>query len=123
MIEEPALLTVKKPTRRPDAAQIAAFQGVATGFFVDALMGGGALSSNIQPLPGLSETVWSATVFYDYEAFSAHMNVRYRDEFIQRNGHFDGPGCLVRVCRDVPSGIPAGLLKARFACPPSVVDG
>jgi len=41
-------------------------------------------SSNIQPLPGLSETVWSATVFYDYEAFSAHMNVRYRDEFIQR---------------------------------------
>ena len=41
-------------------------------------------SSNIQPLPGLSENVWSATVFYDYEAFSAHVNVRYRDEFIQR---------------------------------------
>lgn len=50
MIEEPALLTVKKPTRRPSADQIAAFQGVATGFVVDALMGGGALSSNIQPL-------------------------------------------------------------------------
>jgi len=41
-------------------------------------------SSNIQPLPGLSENVWSATLFYDYEAFSAHVNVRYRDEFIQR---------------------------------------
>jgi iron complex outermembrane receptor protein len=41
-------------------------------------------SSNIQPLPGLSKNVWSATVFYDYDAFSAHVNVRYRDEFIQR---------------------------------------
>ena len=40
--------------------------------------------SNLQPLPGLSENVWSATVFYDYESFSAHVNVRYRDEFIQK---------------------------------------
>jgi phosphoribosylformimino-5-aminoimidazole carboxamide ribotide isomerase len=46
---------------------------------------GGAILGNdqTQPLPGLSENVWSATVFYDYEAFSAHVNVRYRDEFIQ----------------------------------------
>ncbi|MDJ0698903.1 MAG: TonB-dependent receptor [Woeseiaceae bacterium] len=36
------------------------------------------------PLPGLSENVWSATVFFDYEAFSAHLNARYRDEFIQK---------------------------------------
>ncbi len=49
------------------------------------ITGGDILGSgNIQPLPGLSENVWSATVFYDYEAFSAHVNVRYRDEFIQR---------------------------------------
>ena len=47
---------------------------------------GGDISGqdNIQPLPGLSENVWSATVFYDYEAFSAHVNIRYRDEFIQK---------------------------------------
>ncbi len=36
------------------------------------------------PLPGLSENVWSATVFFDYEGFSAHVNARYRDEFIQK---------------------------------------
>jgi phosphoribosylformimino-5-aminoimidazole carboxamide ribotide isomerase len=49
------------------------------------ITGGNILgSSNIQPLPGLSENVWSTTVFYDYNAFSAHVNVRYRDEFIQR---------------------------------------
>lgn len=50
MIEEPPLLTIKRPTRRPTAEQIAAFQGVPTGFVVDALYGGGALSSQIQPI-------------------------------------------------------------------------
>ena len=50
-----------------------------------AITGGAILGSdNLQPLPGLSTNVWSATFFYDYEAFSAHMNVRYRDEFIQK---------------------------------------
>jgi regulator of RNase E activity RraA len=50
MIEEPPILTVKSPARRPNAAQIAAFQGVPTGFVVDALYGAGALSSDIQPI-------------------------------------------------------------------------
>ena len=48
MIEEPPLLTIKRCNPRPDAAQIAAFQGVPTGFVVDALYGLGALSSDIQ---------------------------------------------------------------------------
>ena len=52
MIEEPPLLTVKRPARRPSAAQIAAFQGVATSFVVDAMFGAGALSPVIQPLGG-----------------------------------------------------------------------
>lgn len=52
MIEAPPLLTVNSAMRRPTDAQIAAFQGVATGFVVDALYGGGALSSRIQPLGG-----------------------------------------------------------------------
>ena len=48
------------------------------------ILGGDILGDNtLQPLPGLSETVWSATVFYDYEAFSSHVNIRYRDDFIQ----------------------------------------
>ena len=50
MIEEPVKLTVKKPTRRPTEAQIAAFQGVATGFVVDAMDGIGALSPTIKPV-------------------------------------------------------------------------
>ena len=52
MIEEPPLLTIRKPTRRPSAAQIAAFQGVPTGFVADAMWGVGALSSDIQPAGG-----------------------------------------------------------------------
>ena len=50
MIEEPVKLTIKKPIRRPSAAQIAAFQGVPTGFVVDAMDGTGALASTIRPV-------------------------------------------------------------------------
>ena len=50
MIEEPPLLTIKNNRKRPTAAQIAAFQGVPTGFVVDAMDGHGALSSAVQPL-------------------------------------------------------------------------
>jgi 4-hydroxy-4-methyl-2-oxoglutarate aldolase len=50
MIEEPPILTIKSATRRPSDAQIVAFQGVPTGFVVDALYGAGALSSDIQPI-------------------------------------------------------------------------
>ncbi|MEM8729520.1 MAG: RraA family protein [Pseudomonadota bacterium] len=50
MIEAPPTLTIRTNRRRPTDAQIAAFQGVPTGFVVDALMGSGALSSCIQPL-------------------------------------------------------------------------
>lgn len=50
MIEEPPILRINNARRRPTAAQVAAFQGVPTGFVVDALGGGGALSSAIQPL-------------------------------------------------------------------------
>ena len=33
-------------------------------------------------LPGLSETVYSATLFYDWENFSTRINARYRDRFV-----------------------------------------
>ncbi|MFT6225221.1 MAG: 4-hydroxy-4-methyl-2-oxoglutarate aldolase [Paracoccaceae bacterium] len=50
MIEEPPLLTIKRKSNRPTAAQIAAFQGVPTGFVNDALFGAGALGSQIRPV-------------------------------------------------------------------------
>ena len=50
MIEEPPLLTINNNLRRPTEAQIEAFQGVQTGFVVDALFGKGALSQNIGPI-------------------------------------------------------------------------
>lgn len=50
MIEAPPTLTIKNTLRRPTEKQISAFQGVPTGFVVDALLGGGALSSRIQPI-------------------------------------------------------------------------
>ncbi len=50
MIEAPPTLTIKASFRRPTDQQIAAFQGVPTGFVVDALLGGGALASRIQPV-------------------------------------------------------------------------
>ncbi|TCO71939.1 RraA family protein [Rhodovulum euryhalinum] len=52
MIEEPPILTIRPPKRRPSAAQIAAFQGVPTGFVCDAMEGRGALSPAIAPLGG-----------------------------------------------------------------------
>ena len=33
-------------------------------------------------LPGLSDTVYSATAFYDWLNFSTRINVRYRSEFV-----------------------------------------
>lgn len=52
MIEAPATLTIKAEFRRPTDAQISALQKVPTGYIVDALLGGGALSSGIQPIGG-----------------------------------------------------------------------
>lgn len=52
MIEAPPILTIKATLRRPSDDQVAAFQGVPTGFVVDALYGGGALSGDIQPIGG-----------------------------------------------------------------------
>ena len=52
MIEEPKALTIKVPARRPTDAQIAAFQGMPTGFVVDAMFGAGSLATAIVPIPG-----------------------------------------------------------------------
>ncbi|NMP17817.1 TonB-dependent receptor [Thalassotalea sp. Y01] len=35
-----------------------------------------------QSLPGLSENLFTSTVFYEYEGFETRLSVRYRDEFV-----------------------------------------
>ena len=50
MIEEPPLLTIKRRTRRPTQQQIDEFRDIPTSFVVDAMLGDGALASNIRPL-------------------------------------------------------------------------
>ena len=47
MIEEPPLLTIRRPTRRPSAEQIAALADMPTGFLCDALGGKAALSPDL----------------------------------------------------------------------------
>lgn len=45
-----------------------------------AIQGQGSVTS---PLPGLSKSVWTAALFFDYdEKFSTRINARYRDEYV-----------------------------------------
>jgi len=50
MIEDAPLLQIRRRFARPTAAQIKAFQGLQTGFVVDAMGGGGALDGRIKPI-------------------------------------------------------------------------
>lgn len=50
MIEDPPRLKINTARKRPSVAQIAAFQGVPTGFVVDAMHGTGALDGAIAPI-------------------------------------------------------------------------
>ncbi len=50
MLEEPKALTIKRPVRRPTAAQVAAFANVPTSFVTDAMDGKSALNMVIKPL-------------------------------------------------------------------------
>ena len=48
MIEDPPLLTVRRPTRRPTPAQIERFAGAPTGNVADCMRGRGALDPSIK---------------------------------------------------------------------------
>ena len=50
MLEDPPILTVKRPTRRPTRSQIEAFRGAMTGNIADCMGGRGAMSPFIKPL-------------------------------------------------------------------------
>jgi len=50
MLGDPPLVTLKRQFQRPSADQIAALDGVPTGFVVDLMMGQGAVDRTIKPL-------------------------------------------------------------------------
>ena len=50
MIEDPPLLTIRRHFCRPTSNQILRFDGIETGFIVDAMNGRGALDGRIKPL-------------------------------------------------------------------------
>jgi TonB-dependent receptor len=46
------------------------------------VVGGSAFPDQDLPIPGLSENVWSATLFWEIDNFTTHINVKYRDEYV-----------------------------------------
>jgi 4-hydroxy-4-methyl-2-oxoglutarate aldolase len=50
MIVDPPTLTIRAEFERPDKALLEKFTGIATGFVVDSMGGGGALDHRIKPL-------------------------------------------------------------------------
>lgn len=50
MLGDPPMVTLRRQFQRPSAEQIAALNGVPTGFVVDLLMGQGAVDRRIKPL-------------------------------------------------------------------------
>jgi 4-hydroxy-4-methyl-2-oxoglutarate aldolase len=63
MIGDPPVVTLRRGFSRPDAAQVAAFAGVPTGFMVDAQNGQGAVDYRIKPLwPEVSFAAPAVTV-------------------------------------------------------------
>ncbi len=56
MLENPPLLTIRRPVRRPSQAQIEAFRGIPASFVADAMGGTGTLDTAISP-PGLGRDI------------------------------------------------------------------
>lgn len=53
MIEEPPALRLARHRPMPDPALVEALRPHPTGFVLDAMMGAGAMSADVKPLPGL----------------------------------------------------------------------
>ena len=69
MLDDPPLLTVKRPNRRPSQAQIDAFAGAMTGNVVDCMNGRGAMAHMIKPHdPSIAVTCGPALTCFAYPA-------------------------------------------------------
>ena len=69
MLDDPPLLTVKRPNRRPTQAQIDAFAGAMTGNVVDCMNGRGAMAHMIKPHdPSNAVTCGPALTCFAYPA-------------------------------------------------------
>jgi 4-hydroxy-4-methyl-2-oxoglutarate aldolase len=69
MLDDPPLLTVKRPSRRPTQAQINAFKGAMTGNVVDCMGGRGAMAHSIKPHdPSIAVTCGPALTCFAYPA-------------------------------------------------------
>ncbi len=55
MIKDPPLLTIRREFERPGTTDVAALEGVPTGFLVDAMGGSGALDPRMRPLTDTGE--------------------------------------------------------------------
>lgn len=62
MIEDPPLLTVRRPGRRPTSAQIALFAGAPTGNVVDCMRGRGALDRSIKAVTENPPSICGAAI-------------------------------------------------------------
>lgn len=65
MIEDPPLLQVRRNFRRPKKSEIAAFEGLQTGYVADAMNGRGALDYRIKPLAPLGKTLVAVALTCD----------------------------------------------------------
>jgi 4-hydroxy-4-methyl-2-oxoglutarate aldolase len=69
MLDDPPLLTVKRPNRRPTQAQIDAFAGAMTGNVADCMGGRGAMAHFIKPHdPSIAVTCGPALTCFAYPA-------------------------------------------------------
>lgn len=57
MIEDPPLLQIRRSFPRPEKSDLAAFEGLQTGYVTDAMGGRGALDHRIKPLAPLGRTL------------------------------------------------------------------
>jgi len=69
MLDDPPILTVKRPSRRPSQAQIDAFRGAMTGNVADCMSGRGAMDHVIKPHdPSIAVVCGPALTCFAYPA-------------------------------------------------------
>lgn len=65
MIDDPPLLKIRRNFKRPKKSELAALEGVQTGYVTDAMGGRGALDFRIKPLAPLGKTLVGVAITCD----------------------------------------------------------